>query len=148
MLKHSIKAITGLLKANYPAIPVENAEKKEPSRPSFYIKVVTAADEQTTPFVSTELITLDVVYFSASSYEGYKDLLTKKNELRGLLSQLININGVYKAPERLEFNINKVDYILNTLLSFELPVINEVKDIDDINEQLIENLEYVTELNK
>lgn len=136
-----IKAITEKLRAKYPGIKVENVDIKNAPLPSFYVRHLSDNISREADGISLNVISFEVIYFSETRYEGYIDLLVKKNNLMAMFNQPLKVDGYFVLPYDLEFNLNVQDYVLNT--TFNVDITEYVEDSPDVvgdNDDTIDTL--------
>jgi len=139
-IENVISALTLVINAKYPASKVANKEIKTADRPCFYIKFITEKDIQLAESYTQESISFDLLYFAESRYEGYLDLLDKRNELKALLKKPLKVGDKYLEIDEIEFNLNEDEYILDTLFNVNSAEYEEIESVDDNNQELMENL--------
>jgi hypothetical protein len=136
-----IKALTLILNAKYPVSKVSNKEIKSPERPCFKIKFITGKKNRIAESYNQKTVSLDIIYFAESRYDGYLDLLDKQDELESLFDNPLKVSDKYIDIQEVETNVNEDDYILNTLITIDRAEFTDIESVDDNNQELMEHLE-------
>ncbi len=143
----SFKAINDLLIAKFPNVKIHHQDLKTViTRPCFYINLINTKEQKVSSDFSQHTDSFDLIYFATERYEGFLELLQVKEQLNTLLKSSIKIDEDFIPITDAEFNINKDDYILNTLFSISTIQRDEETDVFNPNEDLI--TELYTDINK
>jgi len=148
----AFRAIREMLKDNFPTLNLENADLKNPKRPSFYINLVNQIDNrQDSEFIRT-IFSFDLIYFAESTYKGYADLMGKQSALSRIFLKPLTTKKynktIYLDVSQINFNPNTTDYVLNAV--FNIEIIQLISDKNRfnkvVNPELMDDLVINTQI--